>query len=83
VKWRYCQEHGRFCADGGRLIVVSLYGIWDLVAGTQDKYVETTLHRAICDLSVVFQEPGTDLILSQATSTSTPTASVTRSWTAA
>jgi hypothetical protein len=42
---------------------VSIYGIWDLVAGTLDKYVEATLHRAISDLSVVFQQPGADLIL--------------------
>ena len=34
----------------------ALYGIWDLVGGTRDKYVEATLHRAISDLSVVFQE---------------------------
>src|SRR5262249_32890877 len=57
-----CSHPGQFAvsdvalADGGRLIAVSLYGIWDPVAGTRHKYVEATLHRAISDLSVVFQE---------------------------
>jgi hypothetical protein len=51
-------------ASGGRLIAVSLYGIWDLINGPPRRnYVEATLHRAISDLSVVFQEPGADLIL--------------------
>jgi len=65
-----CSHPGQFAvsdvtlADGGRLTVVSLYGIWDLVAGPpRGSYVEASLHRAISDLSVVFQEPGADLIL--------------------
>ena len=64
-----CSHPGQFAvsdvalADGGRLIVVSLYGIWDPVVGTRHRYVEASLHRAISDLSVVFQEPGADLIL--------------------
>ena len=39
------------------------------MGGTRDKYVEATLHCAIFDLSVVFQEPSADLILVAATST--------------
>ncbi len=64
-----CSHPGQFAVSdvaltgGRRLTVVSLYGIWDLVGGTRDKYVEATLHRAISDLSVVFQEPSADLIL--------------------
>ena len=64
-----CSHPGQFAvsdvalADGGRLIVTSLYGIWDPVVGTRHRYVEASLHRAISDLSVVFQEPQADLIL--------------------
>ena len=64
-----CSHPGQFAVSdvaltgGRRLTVVSLYGIWDLVGGTRDKYVEATLHRAISDLSVVFQEPAADLVL--------------------
>jgi hypothetical protein len=64
-----CSHPGQFAVSdvalpgGGRLTVVSLYGIWDLAAGTGHKYVEATLHRAISDLSVVFQQPQADLIL--------------------
>jgi hypothetical protein len=65
-----CSHPGQFAVSdvalvGGRkLTVVSLYGIWDLVAGNpRDRYVEANLHRAISDLSVVFQEPSADLIL--------------------
>ena len=65
-----CSHPGQFAvsdvalASGGRLIAVSLYGIWDLINGPPRRnYVEATLHRAISDLSVVFQEPETDLIL--------------------
>jgi hypothetical protein len=64
-----CSHPGQFAVSevaldgGGKLTVVSLYGIWDLVAGTGHKYVEASLHRAISDLSVVFQEPEADLIL--------------------
>ena len=65
-----CSHPGQFAvsdvalAGGGRLIAVSLYGIWDLINGPPRRnYVEATLHRAISDLSVVFQEPGADLIL--------------------
>jgi hypothetical protein len=65
-----CSHPGQFAvsdvalASGGRLIAVSLYGIWDLISGPPRRnYVEATLHRAISDLSVVFQEPAADLIL--------------------
>lgn len=64
-----CSHPGQFAVSdvaltgGRRLTMVSLYGIWDLVGGSRDKYVEATLHRAISDLSVVFQEPCADLIL--------------------
>jgi hypothetical protein len=63
-----CSHPGQFAVSdvalpGGRLTVFSLYGIWDLIAGTRDRYVEASLHRAISDLSVVFQQPGADLIL--------------------
>jgi hypothetical protein len=36
--------------------VVSLYGIWDRMIDSGDLFVEATLHRAISDLAVVFQE---------------------------
>lgn len=42
-------------ADGGQLTVVSLYGIWDTMAATGEKYVDASLHRAISDLAVVFE----------------------------
>ena len=64
-----CSHPGQFAVSdvalrgGRRLTVVSLYGIWDLVGGARDRYVEATLHRAISDLSVVFQESSADLIL--------------------
>lgn len=48
---------------GQRVALVSLYGIWDLVKGTRDRYVEASLHRAISDLSVLFQAPGADLVV--------------------
>ena len=84
-----CSHPGQFAvsdialAGGGRLIVVSLYGIWDLVSGTRDRYVEATLHRAISDLSVVFQEPGADLTLVAGDFNLYTYPSVTRSQTAA
>jgi hypothetical protein len=46
-----------------RLTVVSLYGIWDPIEGRRDRYVEASLHRAIFDLSVVFQSRSSDLVL--------------------
>jgi len=38
------------------LTVVSLYGIWDRMHDSGDLYAEATLHRAISDLTTVFQE---------------------------
>jgi hypothetical protein len=84
-----CSHPGQFAVSdvalpgGGRLVVVSIYGIWDLVAGTRDRYVEATLHRAISDLSVVFQEPEADLILVAGDLNLYDYPSVTRSQTAA
>jgi len=46
--------------DGGRSVtVVSLYGIWDRMLDSGDMYAEATLHRAISDLTMVFQERAT------------------------
>ena len=49
--------------DGSRITVVSLYGIWERMADSGDLYADATLHRAISDLAVVFQERGADRIL--------------------
>lgn len=40
---------------GGRLTVVSLYGVWD--GDARYIYAEATLHRAISDLTILFQDP--------------------------
>lgn len=64
-----CSHPGQFAVGdldieaGRRLTVISLYGIWDPMPGSRDRYVEASLHRAISDLSVVFQAPEADLIL--------------------
>ena len=56
-----CSHPGQFAVadirlDGGRRVtVVSLYGIWDRMTDSGDLYAEATLHRAISDLTVVFQ----------------------------
>ncbi|MGF0117443.1 endonuclease/exonuclease/phosphatase family protein [Promicromonospora sp. Marseille-Q5078] len=50
--------------DGGRrLTVVSLYGIWDRMLDSGDMYAEATLHRAISDLTMIFQERGNEHVL--------------------
>ncbi len=40
---------------GGRLILVSLYGLWERMLDSRSLYSEATLHRAISDLAFVFQ----------------------------
>lgn len=37
--------------------MVSLYGIWDRVGERGDLYADASLHRAISDLAVLFQDP--------------------------
>ncbi|MGH8990034.1 MAG: hypothetical protein ACRDZ7_00705 [Acidimicrobiia bacterium] len=46
-----------------RLTVISFYGIWDRMWDSGRIYPEATLHRAISDLTVVFQEEGADHVL--------------------
>ena len=64
-----CSHPGQFAVgdidldDGQRLTVVSLYAIWDRMVDSGDLFVEATLHRAISDLTVVFQERGTAYVL--------------------
>lgn len=45
------------------MTVVSLYGIWDKMPDSGSLFADATLHRAISDLSVVFQERGADHIV--------------------
>jgi endonuclease/exonuclease/phosphatase family metal-dependent hydrolase len=57
-----CSHPGQFAVgvmalDGGiKLTLVSLYGIWDRMLDSGSLYPDATLHRAISDLAVVFQE---------------------------
>ena len=50
-------------AGGRSLTVVSLYGIWDRMLDSGDVYAEATLHRAISDLTMIFQERCADHVL--------------------
>lgn len=50
-------------AEGKRLTVISLYGVWDRMLDSGAMFSEATTHRAISDLTVLFQERGADLIL--------------------
>lgn len=65
-----CSHPGQFAvstaqlADGRRLSLVSLYGIWDTVPHSPSRrFTEATLHRALSDLTPVFQESEADLVL--------------------
>ena len=64
-----CSHPGQFSVgdieleSGQRLTVVSLYGIWDQMVDSRDLFVEATLHRAISDLTVVFQEHAAAYVL--------------------
>ena len=50
--------------DGRSLTVISLYGIWDTMLDNKDRrYTEATLHRAISDLTPIFQERSAQLVL--------------------
>jgi hypothetical protein len=43
--------------------MVSLYGLWDQMADSELLYAEATVHRALSDLAVVFQERGAEYVL--------------------
>lgn len=64
-----CSHPGQFAisdlalADGSRLTLISLYGIWDRMHDSRQIYVEATLHRAISDLTPVLQERAADFVL--------------------
>jgi endonuclease/exonuclease/phosphatase family metal-dependent hydrolase len=64
-----CSHPGQFAVgdvqldDGRQLTVVSLYGIWDRMTDSGDLFVEATLHRAISDLTIVFQERAAAYVL--------------------
>ena len=64
-----CSHPGQFAVgdidldDGGRLTLVSLYGIWDRMTDSGNLFVEATLHRAISDLTVVFQQRAAAYVL--------------------
>jgi hypothetical protein len=64
-----CSHPGQFAVvdvildDGRRLTVISLYGIWDRMSDSGDLFVEATLHRAISDLTLVFQERAAEYVL--------------------
>ena len=64
-----CSHPGQFAVgdidldSGRRLTLVSLYGIWDRMTDSGDLFVEATLHRAISDLTVVFQERAAAYVL--------------------
>jgi hypothetical protein len=57
-----CSHPGQFAVadfdllDGQRLTLISLYGVWDRMLDSGDLFAEATLHRAISDLTVVFQQ---------------------------
>jgi hypothetical protein len=51
-------------ADNDRVVtMISLYGIWDTMLDSGDKYTEATLHRAVSDLTPIFQERRADYVL--------------------
>ncbi|CAN5611361.1 hypothetical protein BH24ACT26_BH24ACT26_23320 [soil metagenome] len=64
-----CSHPGQFavsdvCVDGAPVLtLVSLYGIWDTMIDSGDKYAEATLHRALSDLTPLFQERAARLVL--------------------
>ncbi|MEL7974347.1 hypothetical protein AAG589_00665 [Isoptericola sp. F-RaC21] len=64
-----CSHPGQFAVgdvaiDGGpRVTVISLYGIWDRMLDSGTMFPEATLHRAISDLTPVFQERANDYVL--------------------
>jgi hypothetical protein len=49
--------------DGDIITVVSLYGIWAKMPAPGQLFADATLHRAIADLAVVFQQRHPDKIL--------------------
>ncbi|WP_100422554.1 endonuclease/exonuclease/phosphatase family protein [Sediminihabitans luteus] len=48
---------------GARVTVISLYGICDRMLDSGTMYPEATLHRAISDLTPIFQERASDYVL--------------------
>jgi hypothetical protein len=64
-----CSHPGQFAVgdialeDGQQLTLISLYGIWDRMGDSGDIFVEATLHRAISDLTMVFQERAAEYVL--------------------
>lgn len=64
-----CSHPGQFAVgdielDNGRKVTfISLYGIWDRMEDSGDLYVDATLHRAISDLTIIFQERSAEYVL--------------------
>lgn len=50
-------------ADAPSVTLVSLYGIWDAMSDSGDIYAYASLHRALSDLTPVFQRRGARVIL--------------------
>ena len=71
VDWgEFVASHpGQFAAadvttpGGDAITVVSLYGIWDKIPETGQLFADATLHRAISDLAVLFNQRGADKVL--------------------
>lgn len=71
VDWgEFVASHpGQFCAvdvkspEGETITVVSLYGIWDKIPQTGQLFADATLHRAISDLAVLFDQRHADKVL--------------------
>lgn len=64
-----CSHPGQFAVgelsfdSGERITLVSLYGIWDRMKDSRRAYPEATLHRAISDLTLLFQERANEFVL--------------------
>ncbi|MGH9011589.1 MAG: endonuclease/exonuclease/phosphatase family protein [Acidimicrobiia bacterium] len=64
-----CSHPGQFAVgvmaleEGIKLTLVSLYGLWDRMLDSGSLYPDATLHRAISDLAVVFQEVDAGYVL--------------------
>ncbi|MBM3673039.1 MAG: hypothetical protein FJW86_12790 [Actinobacteria bacterium] len=64
-----CSHPGQFAVanvkldDERVLTVVSLYGIWDRMEDSGQIYPEATLHRAVSDLTSVFQHASSEYVL--------------------
>lgn len=64
-----CSHPGQFAVadlrldDGAQLTIVSLYGIWERMTDSGALYIDATLHRAISDLAIVFQQRASSYVL--------------------